>query len=188
MTGFEYALALLSVMIGLTLSEIATDLHRLVRNAGTVRWDGRVILSTALATVVTVRMWFTFWRIQDDELVLVFPFYLSIFVAMMVLYMIGASCLPEDPPADCNLADFYERNRRSLWSLFAVFQTIYFAHGLYFAAGAPLLARLPVLAALAAYVLLAAVRTKWLHYLLPTLLIAEELHWNWSRTLGGAIG
>ena len=45
MTGFEYALALLSVLIGLTLSEIATDFHRLVRNAGTVRWDGRVLLN-----------------------------------------------------------------------------------------------------------------------------------------------
>ncbi|HEX8481381.1 MAG TPA: hypothetical protein VF650_05730 [Allosphingosinicella sp.] len=40
MTGFEYALGLLSVLIGLTLGEIATDLHRLVRNFRTVWWDG----------------------------------------------------------------------------------------------------------------------------------------------------
>jgi hypothetical protein len=188
MTGFEYALALLSVLIGLTLSEIATDFHRLVRNAGTVRWDGRVLLSAALVTVVVVRMWFTYWRIKDVGLVLVFPFYLSLFAGLMVLYMLGASCLPEDPPADCDLGAFYERNRRSLWTLFAVFQADYFAHGLYFAAGAPLWTRLPVLLTLGLYVLLAAVRTKWLHYAVPAALLAWELYYNWDRALGAPAG
>jgi hypothetical protein len=188
MNGFEYALALLSVLIGLTLSEIATDLHRLVRHGRGVRWDGRVILSTAVATVVTVRMWFTFWRIQDFELVLVFPFYLSIFVEMMILYMIGASCLPEDPPDDCDLHAFYERNSRSLWALFAVFQASYVGHALYFSPGGPLWVWGIILLPLGLYGLLASVRTKWLHYLAPAFILAWELYWNWDRTLGPPAG
>ena len=192
MTGFEYALGLLSVLIGLTLGEIATDLHRLVRHGRTVKWDGRALLSTALVTVVTVRMWFTFWGIRDVGMVVVFPFYLSIFVEMMVLYMLGASCLPEDAPADCDLAAFYDRNSRTLWTLFAVFQTSYFAHAIYFAShfgrDVPLWGWGTILLPLAAYMLLALFRSKWLHYALPAAILAWELFNNWDRTRGPAGG
>ncbi|HEX8621709.1 MAG TPA: hypothetical protein VF718_07025 [Allosphingosinicella sp.] len=185
MNGFEYALALLSVLIGLTLTEIATDLHRLVRRGRAVRWDGRVVLSTALAVEVTVRMWFTFWRVRDVEAVVVFPFYLSMFVEMMVLFMIGASCLPEEPPEDGDLSLYYERNRRTLWTLFALFQASYVGYALYFnRGGGPRWAWSIILLPLALYVLLAAVGRKWLHYAAPAAILAWELFWNWDRALG----
>src|SRR5687768_11729441 len=116
MTPFEYALALFSVMIGLALADIAMSLHKLVRHCRTLRWDGRVILSSLLVVVVVVRMWFAFWSIRDDSTVLVFPFYLSLFIELMILFLLAASCLPDDPPADCDLGAFYEGNQRTLWS------------------------------------------------------------------------
>jgi hypothetical protein len=188
MTGFEYALALLSVLIGLTLTEIATDLHRLVRRGRAVRWDGRVVLSTALAIEVTVRMWFTFWRVKEVEAVVLFPFYLSMFVEMMILFMVGASCLPEEPPPDGDLGAYYERNSRTLWTLFAVFQASYVGYALYFNRGKPLLPWGIILLPLALYVLLAAVRKKWLHYAAPAAILAWELYWNWDRALGAPAG
>ena len=189
MTSFEYALGLFSVLMALALGDIAMNVHKLIRNCRTVRWDGRVVLSTLLVIVVIVRMWFALWSIREDSLVLVFPFYLSMFLELMILFLLGASCLPDEPLADCDLGAFYERNQQSLWLIFSVFQFSFFLHWLYFGglqAGPWVM--LAVLTPLALYLLLASVRTRWLHLAVPAGLIAWELYANWGRTLGEPLG
>jgi hypothetical protein len=185
MTSFEYALGLFSVLMALALGDIAINVHKLIRHCRTIRWDGRVVLSALLVVVVIVRMWFSLWAIRDDGLVLVFPFYLSLFIELMILFLLAAHCLPDEPPADCDLGTFYESNSRSLWSIFALFQLSFFLHWLYFGGSAASAAAwLWVLGALGIYVLLAVVRSNWLHHAAPLALIAYEIWRNWDRTLG----
>ena len=130
-------------------------------------------------------MWFALWSIRQVGMVLVFPFYLSLFLELMVLFLLGASCLPDEPLADCDLATFYERNQRSLWLIFSVFQISFFLHWLYFGGmEAPLWSWLAVLTPLAIYLLLAVVRNRWLHLAAPAALIIWELYLNWSSSLG----
>lgn len=189
MNSFEYALGLLSLLVGLALADIALSLHKLIRHWGSVRWDGRVIVSTALVVVLVVRMWFSIWSIRDVGQVLVFPFYLSLFLELMVLFLLAASCLPDDPQSDCDLSTFYESNRRTLWTVFAVFQASFFLHWLYFRAlEAATSVWVAVLAPLAAYVVLIFMRNRALHYALPLAIIGWELYFNWSRSLGGPLG
>lgn len=189
MTSFEYALGLFSVLMGLALGDIAVNAHKLIRHCRTIRWDGRVVLSTLLVVVVVVRMWFALWSIRDVGMVLVFPFYLSLFIELMILFLLAASCLPDEPPGECDLGDFYEGNSRSLWTIFSVFQLSFFLHWLYFGgAKLPLWVWFTVLGPLALYLLLASRRTKLLHYVVPAALIAWELYANWDRTLGNRLG
>lgn len=54
MAPFEYALGLFSVLVGLALADIAQKVHRLVRHARTISWDGRAILATMLVIIVIV--------------------------------------------------------------------------------------------------------------------------------------
>lgn len=185
MTSFEYALGLFSVLMALALGDIAMNVHKLIRHCRTVRWDARVVLSTLLVVVVVVRMWFALWSIREVGMVLVFPFYLSLFLELMILFLLAASCLPDEPLPDCDMGLFYEQNRRTLWSIFAAFQLSYFLHWLYFGgtSAAPL-SWARVLTPLAIYVLLACTRVKWLHYAAPAALIAWELIANWESTLG----
>jgi hypothetical protein len=189
MTSFEYALGLFSVLMALALGDIAMNVHKLIRHCRTVRWDARVVLSTLLVIVVIVRMWFALWSIREVGMVLVFPFYLSLFLELMILFLLGASCLPDEPLASCDLGSFYERNQRSLWIIFSTFQTSFFLHWLYFGG----LERaawvwLAVLTPLALYLMLAFVRARWLHLTVPAALIAWELYANWGRTLGERLG
>ena len=189
MTSFEYALGLFSVLMALALGDIAMNAHKLIRHCRTVRWDGRVVLSTLLVVVVIVRMWFALWSLRQVGMVLIFPFYLSLFLELMILFLLGASCLPDEPVADCDLAAFYERNQRSLWMIFSVFQFSFFLHWLYFGGiQASLLAWLAVLTPLAIYLLLAVVRNRWLHLATPAALVVWELYMNWGRTLGERLG
>lgn len=189
MTSFEYALGLFSVLMALALGDIAINVHKLIRHCRSIRWDGRVVLSTLLVVVVIVRMWFALWAIRGDGMVLVFPFYLSMFLELMVLFLLGASCLPDEPLTDCDLGDFYESNQRSLWTIFSVFQLSFFLHWLYFGGfqqGA--WGWVAVLTPLSVYLILAFVRVRWFHLAAPAALIAWELYDNWERTLGERLG
>lgn len=189
MTSFEYALGLFSVLMALALGDIAVNVHKLIRHCRTIRWDSRVILSASLVVIVTVRMWFAMWAIRDVGMVLVFPFYLSIFVELMILFLLGASVLPDNPPQDCDLGTFYEGNRISFWTIFAIFQLSFFAHWLYFggAYSASPRAWANVLGPLAGYVILARARSRILHLAIPAVIIGWELYVNWERTLGTRI-
>src|SRR5688500_16254918 len=132
MNSFEYALGLFAIVIGLALADIATSLHRLLRNLRTVKWDARVVFAVTLIMVELVRMWFANWSIRDSALVLSFPYYLALFLQLMLLFLLASAALPDDPEADCDLGKFYDGNRRYLWSLYALFQASYLGLWFYF--------------------------------------------------------
>ena len=191
MSPFDYALGLVSILVGLALADVAASLHRLLRQARLVKWDGRVVLCVALVIITITGMWFEVWSIRSVKAVLSFPFYLSLFLEFMVLFLVCAACLPDEPEESCDLAAFYEKNRTYLWSLFALFQTSFFLHWIYFAGlrvsnhwhwqtllfgawvGFPLLV----------FVLLAMIRSRWFHYVALLALIIYRLLNYWNFTL-----
>ena len=188
MSPFDYALGLVSILVGLALADVAASLHRLLRQARLVRWDGRVVLCVILVIITITGMWFEVWSIRSVKAVLSYPFYLSLFLEFMVLFLVCAACLPDEPEESCDLRAFYEGNRAYLWSLFGLFQTSFFLHWIYFAGlhlsnhwrtllfgawvGLPLLV----------FVLLAMIRSRWFHYIALLTLIAYRLcnYWNWT--------
>jgi hypothetical protein len=189
MSPFDYALGLVSILVGLALADVVASLHRLLRQARLVRWDGRVILCVVLVIITITGMWFEVWSIRSVKAVLSYPFYLSLFIEFMVLFLVCAACLPDEPEESCDLSAFYETNRTYLWSLFALFQTSFFLHWIYFAGlrvsnhwqtllfgawvGFPLLV----------FVLLAMIRSRWFHYIALFALIAYRLLNYWNFTL-----
>lgn len=189
MTPFDYALGLVSILVGLALADVAASLHRLLRRAQKVTWDGRVILCVVLVIITLTGMWFEVWMIRSVKAVLSYPFYLSLFLEFMVLFLVCAACLPDEPEESCDLGAFYEKSRIYLWSLFALFQTSFFLHWVYFAGlrmgaqGRTLLIGAWVAFPLLVFVLLVAIRSRWFHYIALLVLIAYRLLNYWSFTL-----
>src|SRR5690242_2806395 len=190
MTPFDYALGLVSILVGLALADVAASLHRLLRRARLVTWDGRVVLSVVLVIITITGMWFEVWSIRSVKAVLSYPFYLSLFLEFMVLFLVCAACLPDEPEESYDLGAFYERSRTYLWSLFALFQTSFFIHWIYFAGlhmtnhGRMRLFGAWVGFPLFVFVLLAIVRSPWFHYIALLALIAYRLlnYWNFTLT------
>lgn len=189
MNPFEYALGLISILMSLALADIAMSFHRVMRHCRTVKWDGRVVLSTALVILTIVRMWFAVWAVRDVGMVLVFAFYLSLFIEFMILFLLAAACLPDEPASDCRLAAFYEGNQRYFWLIFFTFQASYFGHWLYFGGrtgsvgGASLHDWARLLGPALIYLALAFLRNKLLHYAAPALLIVYYLWLHWDQSL-----
>src|SRR6202043_450438 len=170
MGPFDYALGLVSILVGLSLADVAASLHRLLRQGRLVRWDGRVVLCVVLVIITITGMWFEVWSIRSVKAVLSYPFYLSLFLEFMVLFLVCAACLPDELEESCDLSAFYEKNTTYLWSLFALFQTSFFLHWIYFAQlhmsghWPPLLSGIWVGLPLLVFVLLAMIRSRWFHY------------------------
>lgn len=189
MSPFDYALGLVSILVALALADVAASLHRLLRQARSVKWDGRVVLCVAFVIITIVGMWFEMWFIRSVKAVLSFPFYLSFFVEFLILFLICAACLPDEPKESCDLGAFYESNTTYLWSLFALFQTSFFLHWIYFAGlhmsnhGQMVLMGAWVCFPLLVFVLLAIIRSHWFHYAALLALVGYRLLTCWNFTL-----
>jgi hypothetical protein len=189
MTPFDYAVGLVSILVGLALADVATSLHRLLRHASSVKWDGRVLLSVAFVIIKISGMWFVLWQVRAVKELLTFPFYLSMFLEFMVLFLACAACLPDEGAENCDLGIFYDKNRRYLWSLFVLFQVSFFLHWLYFVGfrGLPgpqlLLRGSLVVVPLVLFVLLRNIRARWFHYLALVALVVLALCSYWAGSL-----
>ncbi len=64
MTPFDYAVGLMSILVSLALADVAASLHKLLRRARSVRWDGRVLLSVVFVITLLTGEWFSMWTIR----------------------------------------------------------------------------------------------------------------------------
>lgn len=193
MNPFDYALGLLTILMGLALADVALSFHRLAVRMHSVRWDGRPLAAAALVVMEMVRLWFAQWTLRNMPVALTFPVYLLLFVHMLVLVLIAAACLPDDPGEDCDLGAFYEQRRRYFWSLFVLYETMFFINWLIFGAtnasgNAPAgaLDWFRVVAPIFAFALPIFIRRRWLDYAVPLGFILFYAVRYWHATLAVA--
>ncbi len=186
--AFEFALGLFSVLIGLAIADVAASFHRLIRARPRVRWDPLALLSALFAMVITVGMWFDLWGIRNATSVRHFFLYLALVAAFFVLFLIGASSLPDEASEGVDLREFYRHNTRYFWSLVTLFEIIYVAFGIHFVGSD--MARLPhgvIASVLSQWAILVAVpavlvlvRARPIHYVGLALLFAT-VFWHYAR-------
>lgn len=185
MDSFEYAMGLISIVVGLAIGAIATSFHKLIRHRRTIKWDARALLAAALTFVLLFSMWFDTWTIHRRPEILAYPFLLSLVIELLLLFLMATSVLPDDPPPDLDLATFYEENGRAIWAFFLLFQVSYVAHWFYFTLTSPLytparlLAGLPETLAvpIITVALMLAPRRRALHLAVIALFLG---YWLWN--------
>lgn len=191
MRPFEYALVLISILMGLALADIVVSLHRLIRSQRPVRWDGRVLMATSLVMLEIVRMWFAQWTGRDLAIAVTFGVYLGEFIQILFLVLLAYASLPDDLGESVDLGNFYEDNRRYFWSVFAAYQASYFVLWLTVFGGTQATvggAVTPIdwvrmVGPLLVYVALAFVRLRWLDYVAPAAIIIFYLFRYWNQSL-----
>lgn len=190
MTPFDYALGLISILMSLALADVVIDIHRLLRHAQTVKWDGRPLIAAVLVVIEIIRIWFAQWTLRDLDVALSFPVYMGLFIHILLLVLTALACLPDEVGEGCNLGEFYDGNRRYFWLAFAGAQLCYFLLWFVFGGnqttvGGPVqwMDWFRFLAPLAVFLTLAFVQRRWLDYALPAVLIAFYLWRYWDQTL-----
>ncbi len=187
MSPFEYAMGLISIIVGLAVSDILLSANRLIRAGPHVRWDARVILTAVMSFLLLLEFWFAAWTLRDLPGGFYFPLYIALLSQLVVSFLIAAACLPDEPTTD--LAVFYVANARYLWSAAALFHLFSLALGVYFAASEGALRETaPILAAhtfpLALSVVLALrPASRWLHLFGGGAAIVFILAMYWAQSL-----
>ena len=121
MNTFEYLLPLISVIVGLSITDLATSLHRLLRARRRVEWDWLPLATALLAVVLVLNVW---WELYPAEAMGVYTVaeFFPLMMTLIVLFLINAAALPDRVPSEgMDLRAFYESNSSYLWLLFAVY-------------------------------------------------------------------
>jgi hypothetical protein len=94
MTQLEYLVALISIIVGLGLTELAQSVRELIRPGHPVRWDGLPLAWSAFVFLFTILLWWNGFSVlsQREEAGPIFLTYLLIF---FLLYLCCAFVLPD---------------------------------------------------------------------------------------------
>jgi hypothetical protein len=118
MDAFSYLSVLLSIILGLGLTQILTASGRLIRHRERVRTDWLPLLWAAVLLVIYVQVWWAMFglRLHRDWTFLAF---LTVLMQTGTLYLMAAVALPEQvEDAGVDLREYYERQHRWFFGFF----------------------------------------------------------------------
>jgi hypothetical protein len=185
MDRFEYAMGLISLLVGLGLADIAISTHRLIKLRSS-RWDTLAVAVAVYIAFTIVRLWYDIWAIRGNPDATGFWFYISLIAEVFVLFLLAAAALPFDEKEETDLKVYYAGHQRYIWSLFALFQLSYLGHWLYFLGArnaVTLTGAAWVLAPLAIYVAMIFIRNRRVQAGLLGLVFAAYVIETWGFRL-----
>jgi hypothetical protein len=121
MDTFEYITALVAVIIGLALADIATSFHRLLRHRKTVRWDWVALLAALVITAELFHLWWRWRGFTGTTMGEVAPY----FVALILIYLTASVTLPDDvPEGEFDLGRYFDEYRGYFWFVYTTYVAV----------------------------------------------------------------
>jgi hypothetical protein len=121
MDTFEYITALVAVVIGLAIADLATSLHRLLRHRKMVRWDWVAPLAALLVLVDLFNLWWRWRGFTGTTMGEVAPY----FVALILIYLASSIALPDEvPSAGLDLGAYFDEIRSYFWFVYTTYVAV----------------------------------------------------------------
>ena len=112
---FEFLMILVSVIIGLAMSEILVGVANLLRERSTVRFHWLHLLFQAGVFFALIQQWWESWNLSSVSSVR-FTEVLLLLLSPVALFLLAHLLYPR-PVANANLEAYYYRQASILWSL-----------------------------------------------------------------------
>ena len=118
MDAFSYLSVVLSIVLGLGMTQILTAFGRLIRHRDRVEEDWLPILWAVLLLVIFVQVWWAMFGLRVRTQWTFFEFTI-VLAQTATLYVMAAVALPEDvPESGVSLRAYYERHHRWFFGWF----------------------------------------------------------------------
>ena len=119
MDAFSYLSVLLSIIIGLGLTQVLTAVGRIVRHRDRVRADWLPLLWAAVLLVVYVQVWWAMFGLRHVS-EWTFAMFIVVLAQAATLYLMAAVALPEqvEEHQPIDLSDYYNRQHRWFFGFF----------------------------------------------------------------------
>jgi hypothetical protein len=119
-TPFEHIAVLISIVLGLGLTQLLASVHRLAQARDRVRLYWLPLVWVALIFVTQVEWWWASFALRT-ETVWNFFYFLFVLMSPVSLYLAAAFALPEiEPGQRYDLREFYYENRGWFFAIVAV--------------------------------------------------------------------
>lgn len=118
MDAFSYLSVLLSIIIGLGITQILTAIGRIIRHRDRVRADWLPLLWAGVLLVVYVQVWWAMFGLRYIR-VWTFASFIVVLAQTATLYLMAAVVLPEQvDETRIDLYAYYERHHRWFFGFF----------------------------------------------------------------------
>jgi len=127
LTPFEYVIPLISVIVGLGITDVASSLNKLFQARDRVRWDWLPLAITLLAVSLLLQAWWTFYALGYGGTILITSLggFMLLCISLISLYLFAAASLPSEVPEEgVDLREFYKANSRYIWGAFIMSVTL----------------------------------------------------------------
>ncbi|HKU92473.1 MAG TPA: hypothetical protein VJP82_03915 [Sphingomicrobium sp.] len=116
MDTFDYITALVAVVIGLAIADLATSLHRLLRHRKIVRWDWVAPLAALVILAELFNLWWRWRGFTGTTIGEVVPY----FLALILIFLTASIALPDEVPSEgLHLGEYFDQNRSYFWFVYA---------------------------------------------------------------------
>ena len=124
MDTFEYITALVAVVIGLAIADMATSLHRLLRHRKVVRWDWVAPLAALLILAELFNLWWSWHGFAGSTIGEVVPY----FAELILIFLAASVTLPDEIPANgLDLGRYFDDNRSYFWFVYSSYVAVFIA-------------------------------------------------------------
>jgi len=122
MDTFEYITAIVAVVIGLAIADMATSLHRLLRHRKVVRWDWVAPLAALLILAELFNLWWRWHGFTGSTIGEVVPY----FAELILIYLAACITLPDDvPERGLDLGRYFDENRSYFWFVYSSYVAVF---------------------------------------------------------------
>ena len=183
----QHLKTLISVLVGVALSNQAMSVHHLLRDRQQVRWDWLAPCTALLATLLLLHFWFEYYSFANAALFTRLGPLLLLLLQLLLLVLLACGALP-DAGGDTDLRRFYNQQAPVFWMVASAYVLGADLWSTLLAPPQPLLSRLaglaPDLLNISLFLLLALVRRRRLHEVLVPLVSAWFLVALYGKGLG----
>jgi len=121
MSKFEIIVTLFTIVYGLILSVLFTNLHKLIRARKIVKWNWLPLLNSWYLLLIILKNWWSLAISGNNQKEYSFFFFLVYAHVMILLYLSVSVVLPDKiPRKGINLKEYYFQHHRYYWGLMAV--------------------------------------------------------------------
>jgi hypothetical protein len=166
MDATSHSITLISIIVGLGLTELLLNLHRLIYARRQVRWDPLPLLWTAIVLLLVLNYWWGLAQRRDgSDLAHTAGAFGLLLVHPLLLFLLCASVLPrQGTEGGLDLRRFYETDRRTIVAMLVLYMLANWI--LAFATGTPTWSGVTLQRTIASV-------------LLASLLVVNARRWDW---------
>lgn len=181
----EYILALVSIVLGLALTDLAFSTHRLIRRRADVKFDPAPIIAALVAAyLVFLNFWGDYHHYRTVTEAGLWPT-LPNFAILFINFLIAAAALPDEWDGKLDLWEYYLGTRRQFWTLVAIGTLLATAYNAVNEAHLPISGYISAALVVAFAATLCISQRRWVHLGLASAFLALLVFGNGDFVISG---